>query len=398
MDDDFEELLDVQPPLTDEHALAGAPVPPPPADGPRHARRKEIPQSNVKHSNRLALFVVLIVVCALLAGAGYLSYGALQRWQQSKQSAQQSEQTGDYPGPGDGEVQFVVSSGQNPSEIAQNLVNEDIIKSVAAFTGYVAANNITLYPGSFTLKYHMSAADAAAILADQNNAGGFVQVRAGERLSDVIAEAVEVSPFSEDEFNTIIDSGGAGILPAEASGSFEGWLEPGTYDVNTADSAADLLKSMVDKRVEKLDSLDVPTGQERERILIIASIAEAEVNKSEYYGKVCRVILNRLDQDMTLGMDSTVAYGADVKPGELTNALLNDATNPYNTRIHKGLPPGPIGSPGDDAIKAALDPEQGNWLYFVTTNLDTGETKFTDSETEFWKLRDEYKNSGTGDS
>ena len=118
-------------------------------------------------------------------------------------------------------------------------------------------------------------------------------------------------------------------------------------------------------------------------MLIKASIVEAEVNKSDYYGKVSRVIENRLAQDMSLGMDSVVAYGLGIRGTELTNAQLNDSSNPYNVRIHKGLPPSAIGNPGDSAIKAVLEPEEGNWLYFVTVNLDTGETKFTDSDAQF---------------
>ena len=79
----------------------------------------------------------------------------------------------------------------------------------------------------------------------------------------------------------------------------------------------------------------------------------------------------------------------------LTDAMLNDASNPYNTRVNTGLPPTPISNPGESAIKAAMNPPEGDWLYFVTVNLTTGETKFAATEDEFWKLRDEYKNSNS---
>lgn len=116
------------------------------------------------------------------------------------------------------------------------------------------------------------------------------------------------------------------------------------------------------------------------------------MNSQEYYGKVSRVIENRLKDDMPLGMDSTVAYGFKVKGTELTNDQLNDGSNPFNTRVNKGLPPTPISNPGDDAIQAAMHPEDGDWLYFVTTDLKTGETKFTSSYDEFEKFVQEYKN------
>ena len=176
----------------------------------------------------------------------------------------------------------------------------------------------------------------------------------------------------------------------DANGKFEGWFEPGQYDVKSKTSASDVLKMMVDRRVAKLDELGVDAS-ERERVLTIASIAESEVNSKEYYGKVTRVILNRLDKGMTLGMDTTVAYGLGISASQLTNAQLLDASNPYNTRVNKGLPPTPISNPGDNAINAALNPEDGDWIYFVTTNLETGETKFTASEEEFEQYVQEYK-------
>ena len=154
---------------------------------------------------------------------------------------------------------------------------------------------------------------------------------------------------------------------------------------------------MVNARIAKLDEMGVPTGEERERILIIASIAEAEVNREEYYGKVTQVIENRLAQGMYLGMDTSLAYGLNKSASEITDEDIADVNhqNPYN--LHNGhtlgLPPTPIGNPGESAIKAAVNPEPGDWLYFVTVDLNTGETKFVSTEDEFWQIRDEYKNN-----
>ena len=169
-------------------------------------------------------------------------------------------------------------------------------------------------------------------------------------------------------------------------------LRPGSYSVQDK-SAKDILKEMVTARVNKLDTLGVPDGSERERIMNIASIAESEACNPDDYGKVARVILNRIDQDMPLGMDSTVAYGFNTTGSKLTDEQLEDGSNPYNTRVNKGLPPTPISNPGDSAIQAAMNPPEGKWLYFVTTNLKTGETKFVETEDEFWKIRDEYKSN-----
>ena len=132
----------------------------------------------------------------------------------------------DYTGSGDKDTTFTVETGQGAAEIARNLVKADIVKSESAFTSAVAAAGATLYPGSYALKTHMKAADVVKILSDQSKAGGFAEVKAGERVSDVIANAAKMSGKDVSEFQAVIDGGGAGILPDEAGGKFEGWLEP----------------------------------------------------------------------------------------------------------------------------------------------------------------------------
>ena len=362
-------------------------MPPQPPKSRRDMRRR-------REQKRRRLYITIIaalVVVILIGVGGFSGVRALKRWKAANEANSQS-QIEDYTGPGDKEVTFTVESGQGAAELAENLVKAKIVKCAAAFTSAVSVVAATLYPGSYALKTHMKASDVVKILSDQSQAGGFAEIRAGERVSDVIANAAQASGIDVSEFQAIIDGGGSGILPEEAGGKFEGWLEPGTYNAQNK-SAEDIIKSMVDARIAKLDDLGVPTGSERERILIIASIAESEVGSDKYYGQVARVILNRIDSDMALGMDTTVAYGLGISASRLTDDQLNDDSNPYNTRIHKGLTPTPISNPGDDAIKASINPPEGKWMYFVTTNLQTGETKFVETEDEFWKIRDEYKNN-----
>ena len=355
--------------------------------------RKEMRRKRKRAQYRGAVKILLVVLAlALVATCGWFAYGELKSIRHA--NAARTSQIVDYDSDeATGSVEFSIEEGEGVAQIAQKLTEADIVKSSTAFTQAVAnAGNPVLYPGTFQLQQKMSARNVLAILSDSSKAGGFVEVKAGERVSDVIANIVQMSGIDQSEFDSIVNSGGSGILPSEANGHFEGWLEPGSYGVKNK-SASDILKAMVDKRVAKLDGLGVPSGADRERIMIIASIAEAEVNRPEYYGKVSRVIENRLQAGMPLGMDSTVAYGANTSPSKLTDAMLNDASNAYNTRINKGLPPSPISNPGDNAIQAAMNPEEGNWLYFVTTNLQTGETKFVATEAEFWKIRDEYKSA-----
>lgn len=367
-DDDLTEFFDDNTHWVDGNGTVTSSLPPKPPKSRREMRKRRTAK---KRRTMLAVIMTIVIITVLVCG-GYFGIRAVR----SLRAGDDTRAVLDYASSeAYGSVEFTVSQGEDSASIAKRLVQQHVVKSVDAFTGVSAG--MTLYPGTYQLKKHMTGADVAAILSDQSKAEGFLNVNAGERVSDVIAKAAALSKIDKAEFEKIVAAKGAGILPAEAGGSFEGWLEPGSYNVKSMGSASDILKTIVNKRIAKLDALKVPSGSERERILIIASIAEAEVNSKDYYGKVTRVILNRIDRGMTLGMDSTTAYGLGINGTQLTNAQLKDASNPYNTRVNKGLTPTPISNPGDDAITAALNPEQGDWLYFVTVNLATGETKFT---------------------
>lgn len=373
----------------DHPATGGDETPRPPK--PPHSRRDMRRHRKRKRRKRFIVVIASIIVVALCIGVGVFAVGKVKQWRRS--TLADTAVVDDYPGPGEGDVAFTVESGQGVAEIAEGLQRADVIKSVDAFTSVVASNSYTLYPGTYELKRHMKASAAAKILSDEGNAKGFVEVRQGERLDDVLKTAAESSGIELKEFEDYAsDATKTGqILPACAKGELEGWLEPGVYNIGENPTPASILQQMVQARIEKLNELGVPEGDQRERILIIASIVEAEVNSQEYYGKVSRVIENRLKDDMPLGMDSTVAYGFKIKGTELTNEQLNDGSNPFNTRVNKGLPPTPISNPGDDAIQAAMHPEDGDWLYFVTTDLKTGETKFTSNYDQFEQYVQEYK-------
>ncbi|MFE5028538.1 endolytic transglycosylase MltG [Streptomyces sp. NPDC056656] len=168
-------------------------------------------------------------------------------------------------------------------------------------------------------------------------------------------------------------------LPGDAGGNPEGYLFPATYPLNDQSTPAGLLSYMVDTANRKLNGSQVTAGADRDavnpyRALTIASIVEAEAATKEDMGKVARVIYNRLDRGMPLQMDSTINYGLNRSTLDTT---IKDtrAENPYNTYVRMGLPPTPIANPGVEAMKAAISPPQGDWVYFVT--VKPGDTRFT---------------------
>lgn len=117
---------------------------------------------------------------------------------------------------------------------------------------------------------------------------------------------------------------------------------------------------------------------------------QAEVAVRDF-GKASRVIRNRLDQGMTLGFDSTINYALGTDDLTLADEQLHVAS-PYNTYVNPGLPPGPINSPGEDAMRAAVNPPEGTWLYFVAAAPGSDKTRFTDSYQEFLTFKDEFYN------
>jgi UPF0755 protein len=119
-------------------------------------------------------------------------------------------------------------------------------------------------------------------------------------------------------------------------------------------------------------------------VITVASLIQAEGGRLSYYPKIARVIYNRLNASpqIPLQLDSTVLYALH-KYGIRASAQQLKTKSPYNTYLHKGLPPGPIDSPGNAAIEAALHPAHGTWMYFVTVNPKTGLTKFTSSFAQF---------------
>ncbi|MBW8796785.1 MAG: endolytic transglycosylase MltG [Streptomyces sp.] len=174
--------------------------------------------------------------------------------------------------------------------------------------------------------------------------------------------------------------GTAGLkLPGDAGGNPEGYLFPATYPLDKDATPQSVLRGMVDTANRRFGWAPVAAGAQRDSMNVyqavtIASIVQAEAADKADMGKVARVVLNRLQRGMPLQMDSTLNYALNRNTLRTT---VNDTRieNPYNSYQRMGLPPTPIDNPGEDAMRAALNPPPGNWLYFVT--VKPGDTRFT---------------------
>lgn len=160
--------------------------------------------------------------------------------------------------------------------------------------------------------------------------------------------------------------------------SMEGYLSPNTYDVLWRDDAG----AVGERLATELQSVwgSVNPEQSRKTILTLASIVQAEAANVSEMPKIAGVYANRLRRGMKLEADPTVQYGIGMKRRVMYRDL--DDAHAYNTYLHAGLPPGPIGNPGADAIKAAINPADHQFLYFVARGDGSGLHRFARTGSE----------------
>ncbi|MFD4565001.1 endolytic transglycosylase MltG [Streptomyces sp. NPDC058467] len=173
-------------------------------------------------------------------------------------------------------------------------------------------------------------------------------------------------------------------LPNDAEGNPEGYLFPATYPIADKATPESLLTFMVNTANQKFNGAPVAAGAQHNAMNVyqavtIASIIQAEAATKADMSKVARVIFNRLERGMPLQMDSTINY---VLNRSTLNTSQSDTelNSPYNSYQRMGLPPTPIANPGEEAMRAAINPAPGDWLYFVT--VKPGDTRFTASYEE----------------
>ncbi len=346
----------------------------------REARRKRRRRRNIILASAFGVFVLLVVG---------LSFGLRGLLPQPAGK--------DYPGPGGEEVVFTVNQGEGALAIGTRLEDQDIVASRDAFIAAVnqSQSENTIQPGEYPMRSQMKASDAVAIL--QREGVGqvhYVAINRGMRLNEAFdaisastgipVEGLEAAAKDPTDFG----------LPAEAP-SLEGYLAPGEYRFDIDSTPAEILTLLTEPTFAALEERGVTDEDEQFRTVTIASIVEAEALPKDY-AIVAGIIENRLhpdnpETDGKLQIDATVIYGLGQRQLQFTQEQKQDAANEYNTYVHRGLPPGPIGAPSTEALDAAADPEENENYYWVTTNIETGETKFAKDYATHQKYQQEYR-------
>lgn len=337
--------------------------------------------------------LAVLVALAVLVGGGYLAVtAAIDALGERFSSAP------DYPGPGTGSVVVEVKQGDAASDIAATLVEHDVVKSRAAFIEAATAEEASrgIQVGFYEMREQMAAADALEVLIDPDNLmQNTVTFPEGWTVDQIVAHLGEHTDFPAKQYRKVLRKPRSLGLPDYAEGNPEGYLFPATYQLPPNATPKSILTLMVDRFRQAAEDLALEQqaqqlGMSAHDVVTVASLIQAEARFDKDFAKVSRVIYNRLDEPMPLQFDSTVHYAVGRDGSVGTSDDERNVDSPYNTYKYAGLPPTPIMAPGEKALRAALEPADGPWLYFVTTNPDTGVTKFAESYEQHLQNKAEF--------
>jgi UPF0755 protein len=331
----------------------------------------------------------LLVVVLLLGACGYAGsrgYDWVNYQVQSPMSSRSQP------------VTIHIDEGESPDQIAQDLSDKGLVRNKDVFVYYMRYTGARshLQAGDFVLDRNMSMAQITDVLQHSRPSQVAVRLPEGFTLQQMAAE-VEKDGIGKaaDYLAAVNDSGWsyAVLKDRPAGASLEGFLFPDTYLLDKTAGPRDLVKKQLD-RFDQVFTPDLRAQAARataERpaesifnIVTLASIAEREVSSDADRAMACSVYYNRLGAGMPLQVDATVLYAEGKNSGEPDRSVQS----PYNTYLHKGLPPGPISNPGLSAIQACINPQKTDFLFYFTD--PKGVTHFQKTDTEFEQQQKQY--------
>jgi UPF0755 protein len=310
---------------------------------------------------RVGLVLVLVMAGVVIAGVRYYDW------------------CGKAAGPRD-PVRFVVAEGANGSQIVEALHEQGVVRCGLVTRWLLRRSGLEgrFRAGSFELTTNMTPQEAFDVLTTPPEPVPTVRltIPEGYRLTQIADRVQEVLGIPAGRFLKVVDEGGWSLPPFLPGGatSVEGFLFPETYEfVVGGTRPEEVIERLLDQFGHEAQTL--PWGK-AERLgvtpyeaVVIASMIEEEAKLPEERAVIAGVIYNRLKLGMTLGIDATLLYDDPTPDGQLSSSDLG-FDSPYNTRIHAGLPPTPISSPGRASLEAALDPARTDYLYYVLCGAD----------------------------
>ncbi|MFZ3469098.1 endolytic transglycosylase MltG [Streptomyces sp. 4.24] len=353
-----------------------------------------------KKRSGMACLIASVVIIGVLGGGGYYGYSYLK----DKFGAAE-----DFAGAGiDESVDVEIPKGAGLGQMGRILKEAGVVASAQAFVDAANGNpkGKSIQPGVYPLKKKMSAASVVEVMTDPSKLH-VLTITEGMRNSTVyeaIDKKLEKPPGTTKDiaFKEAKNLG----LPAWANNDpkimdpLEGFLYPMRYDLSKDSTPESLLKQMVKNATDKYTELGIE-GKAKDlglsnplQVVTVASLVNAEGKNHDDFRKMAEVVYNRLKKtndvsNQKIEFDSTYNY---VKGQSEINFNLTEArafVHPYNTHNVRGLPPGPIGNPGLDALTATLTPDGGGWMFFVS--VDGDKTTFSKTYDEHLKLVAEFQ-------
>ena len=286
------------------------------------------------------------------------------------------------------EVIVHIDAGASGSAIGKTLFDAGVVESSESYFRVAVGDprSSQVAPGNHRLTLQNCAAQALEQLLDVKRLSGLINVQEGMWLSEILPQMYRAGFSASDVRSALVN-----LKKPAGFTSLEGLFFPAQYSFDKGTSALAALSSMVSRAESEMSAAGFFKSGEKftpQQLLTIASLIQAE-GKLQDFTKISQVIRNRLVKGMPLQFDSTVHYVKKSRGNIFLSTQGTLINSPYNTYRKYGLPPGPINSPGRQAMNATLNPEPGNWLYFIT--VAPSDTRFTDNLEQFSIWKSEYK-------
>ena len=300
-------------------------------------------------------------------------------------------------------VTITIPEGAGTEDIAKILKENKLIHSVFSFklTSKLEGFDGTYKQGTYEVDTGLTKRQIMELLQSGKVAADLkVTIPEGYNVKQIAAKVAETEVCTAEEFieecnNGTFDYDFLKDLP-DREYKLEGYLFPDTYFLHESMTAHDIIDAMLARfdqmYTEEYQKAVADSGYSLDEIVTIASMIEKEIKVEEERPTAAGVIYNRLDENMSLGIDATVLYAVGKTSGELTSADL-DIDSPYNTRKNTGLPLGPIANPGEASFKAALYPEEHKYLYYVVEAVGKDNHVYCETYDEFLNAKAAYNAS-----
>lgn len=331
--------------------------------------------------HKKAVIIWAIVAVIVLGAGGATAYGLY--WYNSNLKPLSSDQA---------HIRVAITEGMTAGQIGNLLQEKKVIRSGKVFNKYVTKAGLRdkLQAGTYLLSPSQSVQDIAAMIAEGRIDSFMLTITPGQTLKNIRANLIKAG-FDEQQLDAALAKKYDHPLFAgkPAGQDLEGYIYPETYQVTSQTTPEEFLRHTFDifyQDIQKDGILGKLSGQNMTlyQAITLASIIQKESSKPDEQKKISQVFHSRLAQDISLGSDVTFIYASE-KAGVAEDVNID---SPYNTRIYKGLPPGPISNFTMSSLIAAVSPATTDWLFFVAG--DDGTIYYSKTQEEHEALTEKY--------